>query len=65
VPSFHASLLSENGEFIFLSGGVVELNGGTKSPLFIRYSVRTQTCKKDFAKVKPRSSHSLCEDING
>ncbi len=31
----------------------------------IRYSLRTQTCKKDFSKVKPRSSHSLCEDSKG
>jgi hypothetical protein len=57
--------MSRNGEFIFLSGGIVELNGGAKSPLFIRFSIKTQTCKKDFAKVKPRSSHSLCEDSNG
>jgi hypothetical protein len=31
----------------------------------MRYSIRTQVTKKDFAKVFPRSSHSLCQDKNG
>ena len=31
----------------------------------MRYNVRTQQVKKDFARVIPRSSHSLCQDING
>jgi hypothetical protein len=65
VPSFHASLVSQNGEFIYLSGGLVELNGRSKSPLFMRYNIRNQATKKDFAKVTPRSSHSLCQDKNG
>jgi hypothetical protein len=65
VPSFHASLVSSSGEFIYLSGGLVELNGRSKSPLFMRYNIRTQVTKKDFAKVIPRSSHSLCQDKSG
>jgi hypothetical protein len=65
VPSFHASLVSQSGEFIYLSGGLVELNGRSKSPLFMRYNIRSQVSKKDFAKVTPRSSHSLCQDRNG
>jgi hypothetical protein len=31
----------------------------------MRYSIKTQSCKKDFSKVRPRSSHTLCEDISG
>jgi hypothetical protein len=65
VPSFHASLISQSGEYIFLSGGIVELNSGGKSPMFVRYSVHNETAKKDFARVKPRSSHSLCQDTSG
>lgn len=65
VPSFHASLVSSSGEYIYLSGGLVELNGRSKSPLFMRYNIRNQVSKKDFAKVIPRSSHSLCQDKTG
>lgn len=65
VPSFHASLISNSGDNIYLSGGIIELNGGSKSPLFMRYSLRSETCKKDFARVRPRSSHSLCQDDSG
>lgn len=65
VPSFHASLVSSNGELIYLSGGLVELDSNLKSPLFMRYNIRTQLTKKDFAKVIPRSSHSLCQDKSG
>lgn len=31
----------------------------------MRYNIRTQVTKKDFAKVTPRSSHSLCQDKSG
>lgn len=31
----------------------------------MRYNIRSQVSKKDFAKVTPRSSHSLCQDKNG
>ena len=31
----------------------------------MRYNIRTEVTKKDFAKVIPRSSHSLCQDKNG
>ena len=31
----------------------------------MRYNVRTQQAKTDFARVLPRSSHSLCQAING
>lgn len=48
-----------------MSGGVVELNGAVKSPLFMKYSIKAQTIRKDFARVAPRSSHSLCQDKNG
>lgn len=65
VPSFHASIVSHTGDFIYLSGGLVELNGRSKSPLFMKYTIRTQITKKDFAKVIPRSSHTLCQDKNG
>lgn len=65
MPAFHASLVSQSGEFVFLSGGVVELNNGGKSPMFVRYSVRSGTTKRDFARVRARSSHSLCQDANG
>lgn len=33
--------------------------------MFVRYSIRTGTTKKDFARVRARSSHSLCQDSNG
>lgn len=65
VPAFHASLASLSGEYIFLSGGIVELDRGAKSPMFVRYSIRTGSTKKDFARVRARSSHSLCQDMNG
>lgn len=41
------------------------MNGRSKSPLFMRYNIKTQVTKKDFAKVIPRSSHTLCQDKNG
>jgi hypothetical protein len=31
----------------------------------MKYSLQTQSCKKDFARVRPRSSHSLCQDVTG
>jgi hypothetical protein len=31
----------------------------------MKYLLQTQGCKKDFARVRPRSSHSLCQDIAG
>ena len=31
----------------------------------MRYNVRTQQARKDFARVIPRSSHSLVQDTNG
>lgn len=31
----------------------------------MRYNIKTQVTKKDFAKVIPRSSHTLCQDKNG
>ena len=33
--------------------------------MFMKYSVQNQGCKKDFARVRPRSSHSLCQDVSG
>ena len=33
--------------------------------MFVRYSVKTGTNKKDFVRVRARSSHSLCQDANG
>ena len=65
VPSYHASLISHLGDVVFLSGGSVGLNNKSKSPLFIKYMIRNKMMKKDFARVIPRSSHSLCQDKNG
>ena len=47
---------------IFISGGSLQLPGATKSRFLGRYSLKASQFKKDFAKVKPRSSHSICAD---
>jgi hypothetical protein len=57
--------MSQSGDAVFLSGGTVSLNNKSKSPLFIKYIIRNKLMKKDFARVTPRSSHSLCQDKNG
>lgn len=64
VPAFHASLLSAHG-YLFISGGIVEIGEDEmKSPLLSKFSLRgksSEQFKKDFSKVKPRSSHCMCE----
>lgn len=65
MPSFHASLMSHQGDVVFLSGGSLGLNNKAKSPLLIKYMIKDKIMKKNFARVIPRSSHSLCQDKNG
>jgi len=56
--------MSHQGDAVFLSGGSVGLNN-SKSPLLIKYTIKNKHMNKNFARVTPRSSHSLCQDKNG
>lgn len=64
VPAFHASIMFVHG-YIFISGGNLEIGDNqVKSDRLSKYSLKAKTgenFKKDFSKVKPRSSHSMCE----
>lgn len=65
VPTFHASILSQKTGSIFISGGNIELKeNSVKSSTLSKYSLLSGEFKREFAEVKPRSSHTLCEDVN-
>ena len=68
MPTFHTSLLTSHA-YIFIPGGFPEVGDiKFKNTQMSRFSLHAKNSevlkkdfKKDFAKVKPRSSHSMCE----